>query len=256
MGKTVGRLIGIIILVAATCATGAEAPTYDATGTWSYEISNGWEICPGVGIPPETGTVEIIQTGSTFTADYTDPPAPGLVSGSRYVGTLIEPDTGSATVTTITYNLTSSVKGAGHAAGVWSDGMTFCPYGADFTIEKISGTCIPSDTQLCLNEGRFAVTMDWEFQDARTGTGKAVPAGSDNSGILYFNNPSDWQLLVKVLDGCSVNNRYWVFFAATTDQQFTLTVTDTQTAQQVQYTNPLKQKANAVTDTSAFATCQ
>jgi hypothetical protein len=255
MGKTVGGLIGIIILVAATCAMGAEAPKYDATGTWSYEISNGWEICPGVGLPPETGTVEVIQTGSTFTADYTDPPVAGLVSGARYVGTIIEPETGSASVTTITFDLISSVKGAGHSAGVWSDGETFCPYGADITLEKISGTCIPSDTQLCLNEGRFAVTMDWEFQDARTGTGKAVPAGSDNSGILYFNNPSDWQLLVKVLDGCAINNRFWVFFAATTDQEFNLYVTDTVTEQTIQYTNPLKQQANAVTDTSAFATC-
>ena len=63
------------------------------------------------------------------------------------------------------------------------------------------------------------------------------------------------ELLIKVLDGCGVNNRYWVFFAATTDQKFTVRVTDTETEEQVEYTNPLKHPADAVTDTAAFDTC-
>ena len=63
------------------------------------------------------------------------------------------------------------------------------------------------------------------------------------------------QLLFKVLDGCSINDRYWVFFAATTDVQFTATVTDTQSGAQRTYTNPQGQAADAVTDTAAFASC-
>jgi hypothetical protein len=97
--------------------------------------------------------------------------------------------------------------------------------------------------------------MNWNDQHGGSGQGKTAPAGTDNSGILYFVNPADWQMLVKVLDGCAVNNHYWVFFAATTDQGFTLEVTDMSTATTVQYTNPLKQQADAVTDTTAFATC-
>ena len=108
---------------------------------------------------------------------------------------------------------------------------------------------------MCLNGGRFKVQMNWRDQKGQTGQGKAAPAGTDDSGILYFQNPDNWEMLVKVLDGCSINNRNWVFFAATTDQEFTLTVTDTRTGSVVQYVNPLKQAADAVTDTAAFATC-
>jgi hypothetical protein len=245
-----------LVAVGATAAIGAEAPKYDATGTWNYQVSDGWVSCPGESPPSENGTVLLNQFGSTFTTNNMGHIQAGTVSGSRYV--MIENQSGveEGESTNVTWDLISSALGKGYVSGVWSDGSSFCNYGADITLQKTSGTCVPSDTKLCLNQGRFAVQMTWNFQSGASGQGKAVPAGSDDSGILYFNNPSDWQLLVKVLDGCSVNNRYWVFFAATTDQQFTLTVTDTQTAQQVQYTNPLKQKANAVTDTSAFATCQ
>ena len=37
--------------------------------------------------------------------------------------------------------------------------------------------------------------------------------------------------------------------------KYTLTVTDTETGDVVQYTNPLGVDADAITDTDAFATC-
>ena len=49
--------------------------------------------------------------------------------------------------------------------------------------------------------------------------------------------------------------RFWVFYAATTDVGFTVTVTDLLTGTSKTYANPLGQAADAVTDTSAFATC-
>jgi hypothetical protein len=64
-------------------------------------------------------------------------------------------------------------------------------------------------------------------------------------------------MLVKVLNACipALGNHYWVFFAATTNVQFTLTVTDTETGQMKMYSNPLNQAALPVQDTNAFATC-
>jgi hypothetical protein len=62
-------------------------------------------------------------------------------------------------------------------------------------------------------------------------------------------------MLIKVLDGCNINNRYWVFAAATTNVEYTLRVTDTETGASKQYRNPLGQASPAITDTSAFATC-
>ena len=115
--------------------------------------------------------------------------------------------------------------------------------------------CAASDTQLCLDAGRFSVSVGWRNQQGQTGVGHVLPTDSEDSGMFWFFSDDNWELLVKVLNGCTVNNHYWVFFAATTDQEFTVTVTDISAGKVVQYTNPLKNPADAVTDTSAFATC-
>jgi len=117
--------------------------------------------------------------------------------------------------------------------------------------------CLPDATTLCLNNNRFSVQLDWRSRAADPFVPANVVPGvsSDDSGLFYFLNPNNWELLIKVLDGCSFNNQYWVFFAATTDVEFTLTVTDTQASEVKVYTNPLRSPADAVTDTAAFATC-
>ncbi|HVS63547.1 MAG TPA: hypothetical protein VMT85_08595 [Thermoanaerobaculia bacterium] len=115
--------------------------------------------------------------------------------------------------------------------------------------------CVKSSTTLCLNDDRFQVRVDWRDFEGNTGLGTAVPGASNTSANLWFFQPDNWELLVKVLDACPVNNRYWVFFAATTNVQFTVTVTDTQTQAVKTYFNPLGQSADAITDTQAFATC-
>ncbi|MCP3957063.1 MAG: hypothetical protein GY719_04360 [bacterium] len=83
-----------------------------------------------------------------------------------------------------------------------------------------------------------------------------LPFGSSDSGLFWFFTPGNWELLVKVLDGCSINDRFWVFAAATTDVEYTLRVTDIETGRVQEYFNPLGRSAAAITDTEAFATCQ
>ncbi len=114
--------------------------------------------------------------------------------------------------------------------------------------------CVGSEEVLCLNGGRFKVEVTWrDFKD-QVGTGKAVPFTND-SGLYWFFSPDNFEMLIKVLTGCGFNNRFWVFFAATTNVEFQVKVTDSETGVVKRYTNPLSQPANAVTDTSAFATC-
>jgi hypothetical protein len=118
------------------------------------------------------------------------------------------------------------------------------------------GPCVPDDTTLCLLGDRFRVEVDWETQFGTEGPGHVVPFGSDSSGLFYFFNPNNWAMLFKMLDACSLSPpRFWVFFAATTNVEFTITVTDTQTGLPKFYFNELGHPADAVTDTSAFATC-
>jgi hypothetical protein len=59
-------------------------------------------------------------------------------------------------------------------------------------------------------------------------------------------------MLIKVLNGCSVSQHYWVFFAAVTNVGFTVTVTDTISNQHKTYTNPDLQAALPVLDTGAL----
>jgi len=116
------------------------------------------------------------------------------------------------------------------------------------------GECSPSATTLCLGEGdRFAATISWESQNGNTGVGTAVEAGFRDGGLFWFFNQRNPEMLVKVLDGCSNNGHYWVFFAATTNVGFNLTVEDTGTGRTKSYSNPLLQAATPTQDTRAFA---
>jgi hypothetical protein len=82
-----------------------------------------------------------------------------------------------------------------------------------------------------------------------------VPIQSDDSGIFWFFDPENWEMLVKVLDGCALNGHYWIFAAATTNVEYTLRVTDALTGRSKSYFNPLGNAAAAITDAGAFATC-
>ncbi|HWM89207.1 MAG TPA: fibronectin type III domain-containing protein [Thermoanaerobaculia bacterium] len=117
------------------------------------------------------------------------------------------------------------------------------------------GACVANANTVCLNGGRFRVQVEWKTSAGNEGFGTSVPVSSDDSALLWFFEDDNWEMLVKVLDGCNITNRYWVFFAATTDVQFVLTVTDTQTGKAKTYLNPLGLSADAVTDTGALDVC-
>lgn len=114
--------------------------------------------------------------------------------------------------------------------------------------------CLPSATRVCLGQGRFAV--DVAFQTAAgTGAGSVSPAVADGSAVFWFFAPDNWELLVKVIDGCAVNRHYWVFESAMSDVHYTVTVTDTQTGHTARYDNPGGQNAQPILDTAALAGC-
>ncbi len=106
-----------------------------------------------------------------------------------------------------------------------------------------------------LNRGRFRISATWRDFQGNTGSGRFVPLGSEDSGVIWFFSPSNFEVMIKVLDACTLNNRYWVFFAAVTSVEFEITVTDTFTNTTKKYTNALGVSAPAVTDTGAFQTC-
>jgi hypothetical protein len=119
-----------------------------------------------------------------------------------------------------------------------------------------STACVPDATTLCMNNGRFSARGTFRTAAGQTGPFMAVPvATAPDSGLFWFFAPSNLEMLIKVLNGCGLNSRYWVFFSAGTNVEFTVTVTDTQTGATKTYSNALNTAAPPVQDTSAFATC-
>jgi pseudomonalisin len=118
--------------------------------------------------------------------------------------------------------------------------------------------CTPGATTLCIDrqpgDGRFTVTVAFDAP-GQSGNGSAISlssVGVGRGGLFWFFDPTNPELLVKVLDGCQLNQKFWVFYAAGTNVGFTLYVRDNQTRETKQYTNTLGTAAPPVQDTAAL----
>ncbi len=158
-------------------------------------------------------------------------------------GSVAFTDAGLPAASTFEYRV-AAVNGFGESAfSNLAGATTFAP-----------SECVGDAETLCLQQERFQVEVGWrDFEDA-TGAGRVV-VGSQDSGLFWFFDDSNWEMMVKVLDGCGFNDRFWVFASATTNVEFTLRVTDTETGVTREYLNPLGTSATAITDTEAFAAC-
>ena len=68
---------------------------------------------------------------------------------------------------------------------------------------------------MCLLGGRFAAQITYRTPNVGTGAGKAVTYSSQ-TGLFWFFNQDNVEMLIKVVDGCNVPglNAYWVFVKA------------------------------------------
>jgi hypothetical protein len=106
---------------------------------------------------------------------------------------------------------------------------------------------------LSLQGGRFLVSVRWTTTSGTTGTGNGTALTGD-SGYFWFFDAKNVELIVKVLDACAVNQRFWVFSGGLTNVATTITVTDTRTGTVKTYTNPQSTPFKPIQDTGAF-TC-
>ena len=116
-----------------------------------------------------------------------------------------------------------------------------------------SGTCRADAVTLCLQDSRFQVKMTWWKADGERGVGRVVEEGTDDSGMFQFFGPENWEVLIKVLDGCRTNGRMWVLGASTTDLGYRIRVADTLSDESRTYTNEPGRPAPAIVDTKAFS---
>jgi len=164
----------------------------------------------------------------------------------------------SATATDFTVGGLAAATGyAFHIAASNASGISAYSNEATASTNATPAACVASPQTLCLGDnGRFQVQVSYVAAN-QNGAATAVPLASNpDSGLFYFFQANNIEMLLKVLNACGGGfNHYWVFFAATTNVQFTVTVIDTLTGKVQTYFNPLNHAAAPVQDTSAFATC-
>ncbi|MDA8016759.1 MAG: spondin domain-containing protein [Thermoanaerobaculia bacterium] len=112
----------------------------------------------------------------------------------------------------------------------------------------------PAPDVLALLDGRFHVSAEWQTHQLERGRARAVQL-QDESGYLWFFSPGNIEVVVKVLDACTFNERFWVFAGGLTDVGVELRVEDTETGQVNIYANNLGDRYQPIQDTDAFATC-
>lgn len=114
--------------------------------------------------------------------------------------------------------------------------------------------CEPSSTVLCLGSRRFKAQATFAASNGQSGAAKSE-SFTDQTGFFWFFTRDNVEAVVKIINGCGLNNRFWVFAGGLTDVNTVLTVTDNQTGTTKTYTNPQGTPFQPVQDTSAFATC-
>jgi len=112
--------------------------------------------------------------------------------------------------------------------------------------------CVANAETLCLHGDRYEVRIEWRTGDGATGSAQVVPEATEDSGLFQFFDADNWEILIKVLDGCKVNDHYWVYGASTTDLGYVIRVTDTATGVVQEYRNEPGRPAAALTDAKAF----
>jgi hypothetical protein len=117
----------------------------------------------------------------------------------------------------------------------------------------VTSTCGSSTASALCLQGHFSITATFRTGPPGTASGNAAVAVSNaGSGIFWFFDSSNWEVMVKVINGCALNNSWWVFSAATTNVRYRLSVTDVHSGEPKIYFNYPGPPAPAVTDTSAL----
>ena len=117
----------------------------------------------------------------------------------------------------------------------------------------VTGPCEPGAETVCLRDGRFEVRAEWWTDGQTPAAARTVDLGADDSGLFFFLDETNWEILVKVLDGCAINGHVWVFGASTTDLGYSIRVRDSVSGAVREYRNEPGQPSPAITDGEAFA---
>lgn len=120
-------------------------------------------------------------------------------------------------------------------------------------LTTLSASAPPAPALLLLDRFRVEVGVSPPGEAPRAAVLSPL---TNRAGTAWFFNEQNIEMLVKMQNACVPPfNRYWVFFAATTNVEFEVSVTDTESSETMTYSNPQGMVALPVADTETFATC-
>lgn len=109
---------------------------------------------------------------------------------------------------------------------------------------------VPPEDLLLFGGGRFQAALLFYLDGREEGILAHAVQLTPSSGAFYFFDPENVEMLIKVLDACAINDRFWVFFAATTNVKFSLNVKDVARDTVFVYGNEAHHLADPVADTA------
>lgn len=113
------------------------------------------------------------------------------------------------------------------------------------TESKLHCPCYRTSTQACLQNFRWRVRVN------HGGSSSKVATYSNVSAVFWTYGSTNWEILTKVIDGCVVNNKWWVFAAGASSVPFTVTVEDANFCPNYKVYSSAS-AGNPILDTSAF----
>ena len=148
----------------------------------------------------------------------------------------------------------AAAKAASAGSGVGT-GFVAAAFAAPTSPVRLSAgsttDCEPGGPTLTLRGG-YTVSMCYETYNGEVGDARDWGLDSSQSGLMYFFERNNAEVLIKVLDGCGVNGYRWVFVVPVTDLAFNLRVESPDGEEVWTHTNRLGQTADAMSDVSAF----
>jgi hypothetical protein len=99
-------------------------------------------------------------------------------------------------------------------------------------------------------EHRFYVRAFFETP-TRTGLGSPILVGVDSGGFSFF-SPNNLEIFIKILNGCSINDHWWLYISGLTDMATEIEIVDRMTDTATTYFNPQDTPFQAVSDVQAF----
>jgi len=223
---------------------------------------------------PERYSQSLFQTGNNIPVCTPEKPRPQFIYATLVKGGTFGGSSG-APLMLASGHLVGQLGGgcafSGHDAGNGCDYANSEFDGAfSLTYPKVkqwlapvvaSGPCVPDATTLCIDQNpgdrRFKVQVSYTTAQSGglSGSGQAIPLSSlgvTQGGLFWFFGATNPEMLLKIINACALNSHFWVFYAATTNVGFTVTVTDTLALNQQIYTNEDQQTAAPLQDLNAL----